>query len=176
MRRTVALVLVGVALALGAAACGGGGNETFDAEGIGITFEHPSDFDRLEKIRFGRQAGAQAAARAGVGLDVDNAIIVSRYDLQATVTAGNLATFKAEVDRVIGQLAGKPVSGRRITYGSLPGYEYEVSLDDPPGATSRLALLFDRRTEYLVNCQSTPEKRDQIEEACRQALDTLEKK
>jgi hypothetical protein len=176
MRRT-ALVLVGVAaLLLGTAACGGGGDKTFKADGIGITFTYPSSFKPATQISFARSAGANAAARAGVALDKNNVIIVSRYDLKLAITAANLPRFKREVDAVIGQLAGKPVSGRQVQYGGLPGYEYAISLSTPPNAISRMAVLFDQATEYLINCQSTPDKRGKVETACRKALDTLKPK
>ncbi len=175
--RRVALLLGVVALAAGTAGCGeGGGEKTFDADGIGVTFKYPSDFKPIKNISFGQSAGANAAARAGVSVDAVNAIIVSRYDLKVAITKDNLAKVKGEVDRVISQLAGKPVSGREVEYGDLPGYEYAVSLTKPANGLTRLVVLFDQAIEYLFNCQSTPPKRDKVDNACRQALDTLERK
>jgi hypothetical protein len=178
IRRT-ALLLAGLAL-LAVAGCGGSGggsgSKKFDAEGIGVTFEHPASFKRIRNISFGQSAGAKPAARGGVSLDRVNAIIVSRYDLRATITKDNVADFKGEVDNVISQLAGKRVSGPEVEYGGLPGYEYAISLKTPPNGQSRLAVLFDRAKEYLINCQSTAEKRDAVETACREAFDTLKRK
>ena len=51
-----------------------------------------------------------------------------------------------------------------------------INVKNPPQGQSRMAVLFDRATEYLINCQSTPTSRDKIEEGCRKALDTLETK
>jgi hypothetical protein len=165
------------ALLLGTAACGGGGTDKkFEADGIGVTFTYPSKFKPSSNISFGESAGANAATRAGVALDVDNAIIVSRYDLKATITKDNLAKYKREVDTVVGQLAHRPVNGRPVEYGGLPGYEYAVPLASPPQGQSRMAVLFDQKTEYLINCQSTPSRRDELEAACRKALDTLARK
>jgi hypothetical protein len=175
-RRALALAglaLAGLALPLVAGCGGGGGDKTFDADGIDITFKYPSKFHRIQNVTFSRSAGAKAAARAGIALDKVNAIIVSRYNLRATITSATLARYKDEVDSVISQLAGTRVSGRRTTYGGLPGYEYVISLKSPPKGQSRMAVLFDRRTEYLINCQSTPPDRNEVEQACRQALDTL---
>jgi hypothetical protein len=176
MRRS-ALLLGGLALLLAASACGGGGGDkTFDSKAFGITFEYSSSFHPIRNITFGQSAGAKPITRAGVALDRVNAIIVSRYGLRAEVTKENLTEYKREVDAVIAQLAGKPVSGRVVDYGGLPGYEYVISVKSPPSGQSRMAVLFDEATEYLINCQSTPDKRDRIEEGCRKALDTLEKK
>lgn len=169
-------MLVPLVLVLATAACGGGGDKTFDADGIGITFTYPSSFKPISNITFGKQAGAEPAARAGVALDKDNAIIVSRYELTVTITKRNLSRYKSDVDNVISQLAGKPVSGHRVAYGALPGYEYAISLSKPEQGLSRMAVLFDQATEYLINCQSTPSHRDEVEAACRKALDTLKTK
>jgi hypothetical protein len=176
MRRGFLLVLAVVGLVVGTSACGGGGDKKFSADGIGVTFNYSSEFKPIKNISFGQSAGANAAARAGVALDTDNAIIVSRYDLKVTISSDNLSKFKKEVDGVIAQLAGKPVSGRQVEYGGLPGYEYAISLTKPAQGLSRMAVLFDQATEYLINCQSTPSKRDKIEEGCRKALDTLARK
>lgn len=175
MRRTV-LTLAVLALVLGTSACGGGGDKKFEADGIGVTFKYGSPFKPITDISFGQSAGADAAARAGVAIDRDNALIVSRYDLKVTITKENLAKYKGEVDMVIGQLAKKAVSGREVEYGGLPGYEYAISLAKPVDGLSRMAVLFDQATEYLVNCQSTPPERDKVETACRKALDTLARK
>ena len=176
MQRT-AFLLVGVlALVFGTTACGGGGDKTFDASGIGVTFKYPSSFKPIKNFTFAQSAGAKARTRGGVAVDSANAIIVSRYDLKVTITTENLSKFKNEVDGVIQKLAGKPVSGRQVEYGGLPGYEYAISLTKPANGLSRLVVLFDRETEYLLNCQSTPPKRNKIEDACRKALDTLARK
>lgn len=176
MRRT-ALLLVGVlALVFGATACGGGGDKTFNANGIGVTFKYPSSFKPIKNFTFAQSAGAKARARGGVSVDSANAIIVSRYDLKVAITKDNLAAIKGEADNVISQLAGKRVSGREVDYGGLPGYEYAISLTKPANGLSRLVVLFDRATEYLLNCQSTPPKRNKVEDACRKALDTLGRK
>jgi hypothetical protein len=176
MRRSAPLLLGAAALLLATSACGGGGDKTFNTDGIGVTFTYPSSFKRITKISFQQSAGAPAAARDAVALDHDNLISVSRYDLKVPITSQNLATYKGEVDAIIGQLAGRRISGRRVEYGGLPGYEYEISLTRPANGLSRMAVLFDRATEYLINCQSTPSKRDQVEAGCRKALDTLKRK
>jgi hypothetical protein len=169
-----ALLLSGLAaLLLSATACGAG-DKTFNADGFGITFTYPSSFKPIKSITFHKSAGARAAARAGVALDGDNAIIVSRYDLRIAITDRNLSRYKREVDAVIARVAGKPVDGRRVVYGGLPGYEYRLSLAQPANGTTRMAVLFNRATEYLINCQSTPDKRSAVAAGCRMALSTLE--
>jgi hypothetical protein len=178
-RRLVLLTILAV-LPLTLVACGGGGGGAsglFDVAGVGITFEYPADqFDVTTQIRVQNSSGSTSAAQGGVLLDGDNLIMAQRYDLRISVTQDKLANVKDEVDNVIGELAGKSVSGREVEYGGLPGYEYAIALKSPPKGQSRIAVLFDDRTEYLVNCQSTPEQRETLQDACQQALDTLKKK
>jgi hypothetical protein len=146
MRRTGLLLLGIIALAVETAGCGGGSDKSFDAKGIGITFKYPSDFKQIKDVSFGRSAGANAAARAGISVDAVNAITVSRYELKIPITKDNLAKFKGEVDNVISELAGKRVSGHQVEHGGLPGYEYTISLTKPANGLSRLEVLFDQAT------------------------------
>jgi hypothetical protein len=175
MRRLTLPLLGAIALLLGTAA-NADSEKTFDADGIGITFKYPSSFKPIRKITFQKSAGSSAAARGAVALDSVNLIIVSRYNLRLAITSTNLGRFKGEVDSVIGSLAGRPVSGRRVTYGGLPGYAYRISLTKPTRVVSHMAVLFDQATEYLINCQSTAAKRTDLEAGCRTALGTLRRK
>lgn len=174
MRRTLVILLGIAVLALGASACGGGGGGgRYEETGFNITFKIPGGFRVGHNIRVSKSAGAAPADRAAVAIDQDNLIIVQRYDLNTQITATNLSDFKGEVDDVITKLAGKTVSGHEVTYGNLPGYEYVISITEPANGESRLAVLFDGKTEYLVNCQSTPAQRDKIEKGCRTVLDSI---
>jgi hypothetical protein len=175
LRRSV-LLFAALAFLTVAGCGGGGGDKTFDVASIGITFKYPAKFKPITNVKFGQQAGAKPTARAGVALDDVNAIIVSRYALTVTIDQSNIARYKGEVDKVISSLAGKSVSGRAVEHGGLPGYEYVISLNEPPEGQSRMTVLFDQATEYLINCQSTPGKRNVVEAACRQALDSLRRR
>jgi hypothetical protein len=176
MRRG-AYFLAALGLLIAVSACGGGGGDkTFDVDGIGVSFQYPSEFKPIKNVTFATSAGATPAARGGVAIDRDNAIIVSRYNLSLAITDKNLAGFKRQVDAVIGQVAHKAVSGTRVAHGGLPGYAYEISLTAPAEGVSKMTVLFDQETEYLVNCQWTPSGRETIQAGCRMALDTLKKK
>ena len=175
--RQAALVLLALSVAAAAAGCGGdsgNGIETFDEEGFAITFEHPDSFEEIDDVTIASTAGAASKSTSARGLDDRNLILVSRYDLRATVGEENLAAVKAEVDEVVSQAADQELSGTEIEFGGLPGFEYSFDLDTEPPVRSRFVVLFDGSTEYTLNCQSTVERRDEIEPACQQALDTLE--
>jgi hypothetical protein len=152
-----------------------GGSVQFQRQGFDITFRYPASLQEADDLVFGSTAGSADAARAGVGINKANVILVSRYDLRRPVTAANVAGVKPEVDRVIASLAQTPVAGRRVEFGGLPGYAYRVTLGSPSGGVSRLFVLFDRQVEYFFNCQSTPETRLELDDACDEALRTLER-
>ena len=113
-----------------------------------------------------------------MAIDKDNLIVVQRYGpLNFAVTERNLRRVKSEVDRVFSQAAAEPASSEPVDVGGFPALEFdEIELMRPPDGVSRIVVLFDQRTEYVINCQSTPEHRDEIEEACEVALDSLEPK
>jgi hypothetical protein len=165
-----------------AAGCGGqassdaigSGEQRFERQGFDITFTYPSTLKEADDLIFGSTAGADSA-RAGVGINKANVILVNRYDLRRPVTSANVGEIKTEVDGVIKNLAGRPVTGRRVEFGGLPGYTYRVPLSSPSGGVSRLFVLFDQQVEYFFNCQSTPETRAELDGACDQALKTLKR-
>jgi hypothetical protein len=175
MRRALLLVVSAAVLVFGASACGGGGGSNrYEETGFNITFKIPSGFKIAHDISISKSAGANAVDQAAVEIDQDNLVIVQRYNLNVVVTSATLPKYKGDVDRVIGSLAGHKVSGSQVEYGGLPGYEYVIAVAKPPQGQSRLAVLFDKNVEYLVNCQSTPDQRDKVEKACRTVLDSIE--
>lgn len=172
------LAALSLALIAVTAACGGGdgdGIETFEEEGFPFTFEHPASFEKTSDVSYSSTAGTAADDAAAVALDDRNAIAVSRYELNAEVTAENVGQVKPEIDDLISGLTGTEVSGEQVEIGGFPGFEYTFDLEDPPEGRSRFFVLFDGRNEYTLNCQSTPEKRDEIQAACQQVVDTLTK-
>ena len=180
LARSQPLLALAVAAAViaTAAACGGSGDgtKTFDEDGFNFTFTYPGEFETAENVEFSTSAGGTAKERAAIALDSDNLIAVTRFDLKVSVTKANLAQVKSELDSVIGQVAKREVAGKQIEIGGFPGYEYEFGLAEPATGRSRFVVLFDGKTEYTVNCQSTESKRDELLAGCREALETLEKK
>jgi hypothetical protein len=181
----VGVILIGALLAaVVVAGCGGKASMSGDAQdrsaqfqrqGFDITFRYPASLSEADDLIFGSTAGSADSARAGVGINKANVILVSRYDLRRAVTVTNVGEVKPEVDSVIAGLAGRQVRGRRVDFGGLPGYAYRVRLGSPSGGVSRLYVLFDGPVEYFFNCQSTPETRVELDGACDEALHTLER-
>jgi hypothetical protein len=174
MRRALVLFAVSGLLLLGASACGGSSSGgRYEETGFNITWKIPGGFHIAHEISIAKSAGANAVDQAAIQLDENNLVIVQRYNLNVDITSANLPKYKGQVDQVIGSLAGHKVSGHQVEYGGLPGYEYVISVARPPQGQSRLAVLFDKNVEYLVNCQSTPDKRDKVEKGCRTVLDSI---
>ena len=151
--------------------------KTFSDDQFSVTFTYPEELKEGEVEKVEESAGAgKPVARAAVGLDSDNLILLTKYELNVAVTSANLPDVMPELDGVVGQLAGGPVSGEVTEIGGLPAARYDVvTLDEPPQGESRLVYLFDQAVEYQVNCQSTPQKRTELNAACDQVLATLRK-
>jgi hypothetical protein len=104
----------------------------------------------------------------------DNAIFVQRYGLDRSVTTGDADAVKAELDEVLSRLAGTEVSGRRIDAGGPLAFRYEVErLQEPEDGRSTIVAVFEGDTEYFINCQSVPDGREELDEACERAIETL---
>ena len=100
-----------------------------------------------------------------MGLDSDNGIIVQRYALKRSIDESNLDLAKSEFDALV---AGLSPDARKARPPRWPVRSVERG-------QRRLVVLFDGRTEFLINCQSTPEKRSQIDAAYDLAVETLER-
>ncbi len=179
MRWRSGLALLLFALAVAVAGCGGdeGSEKTFDDPSFDLTFKYPAEFELSDDVSASIQVGGAASGKSkGLRLDENNGIVIQSYELNAGVTEANLEDVKPQLDRLLAQGVGETVSGRRITAGGLPGYEYEFDVPRPAGTRSRLAVLFDARSQHTVNCQYTESKRREVADACERALDTLEAK
>ena len=199
--RVSRLVLV-AALVTALAACGGGDDEsggetsptepqdapsttsavdrssgkTFRNNDFGFTFRYPDDFEQGTVKSSAETAGGEPVAETALALDEDNALFIAKYALNVAVTGANIEDVVPEVDGLVRQLTGQPASGRTGEVGGLPAVRYDnVSLKEPPNGMSRLVFLFDQKTEYLINCQSTPSEREEVERGCDQVLSTLVK-
>lgn len=176
MRRWTTVALFVAALTVAVAACGDekGGEKTFDDPSFAISFKYPDEFEFADDVSASITVGGAPKRKSkGVRLDDKNGIVLQQFDLNAEVTEKNVEQVKPELDAVVRQGARNSIPGKRITAGGLPGYQYEFDVSQPAGARSRLAVLFDGKREYTVNCQSTKSKRRKVENACQKALDTL---
>ncbi len=165
------------------AACGGGGagddegtssDRTFTDDDFAISFKYPGYLKRGRVTEVAESAGGEPVAQTALAIDEANAIFLAKYEVNAEVNDENIATFAPQVDQLVQQLTGRPVSGQTTRVGGFPAIRYDdVALNTPPQGQSRLVFLFDGAVEYLVNCQSTPEERDAITRGCDRVLTTM---
>ncbi len=137
-----------------------------------LTFTYPKKLKRDDSPKSNLETGSPKAAVA-LGLDDVNAVVVSRYDIGVAIDRGNLAQVRSELDGIVKRLFRGRARGTRVKRGGLPGFEYRVPIAKPVKARSVLTFLFDGRREYELNCQSTPEHRQELLRACDQILQTL---
>ena len=177
-----ALLLALAALAL--SACGDSGDSTssestatFDEEGYEITFEYPGDWSLEDDITIADQLGdSNADTVRGVMVGNEDGIIVESYTLNLSVDDKNVDQAKVELDKLIGQLE-PGASGTVGEIAGMPSVTYDsVPLETPTDGESKLVAIFDGSTEYLLNCQSTPDHREEVQAGCEQALSTVEAK
>ena len=169
--------------ALAAGGCGSSdddgqaeGTKAFEAKGIDITFDYPEEMKKSSEVELGETVGAKAKVTAGVGFDKRNAIIVQRFDLKREINEGDLEAVKPEVDRLLEQALTKFADGQPTEVGGLPALQYEFEVQGRPGERSRLLVIFDGDVEYTINCQSNEKRREEMDKACRTALDSVETK
>jgi hypothetical protein len=174
--RAILLAGLVVALSAGVTACGGDGDEgdeTFQEEGFEISFSYPADFELSTDVTADVQAGEEADARAGVGLDDENGILVSRYDLNLAVTSANLPEARPQVDALVSQVAGRNTQSEETEVGGLPALSYPPFPVESTEVTNRFIIVFDGDVQYQFNCQWTDEHMAEVQDACDLALSTL---
>lgn len=176
MRALIRIPAASLLLALGAlslASCGNESDGVFDVEGFPFTFEYPDDFEETGDVSFDQQLGASADESAVVGIDDENGIALQRFTLEIAIDESNLNLAKREIDQLIQQVA-PDASSQPSQIAGLPALTADkVSIPSVEGGESRLTFFFDGDQEYLINCQSTPDHRSEIDEACELALETL---
>jgi hypothetical protein len=160
--------------ALTVAACGGESDGTFDHEDFPFTFSYPGDFEETDDVEASQSVGASAEASTGIGLTENDGILVSSYQLGVEVTERNIERAQREFDGLVRQLDPEAGPSEITEIAGLPSLTYDdVAVSSVEGGVSDLTFIFEGDQEYLINCQSTPDHRDEIAEACDQALESL---
>ena len=162
------------------AGCGssddGDGTARFEEDGFGITFDYPEEMKKADNVTIASGAGSSAKATAGVGYGKRDVIIVQRYDLNLAIDDQNLDKAKAELDSLVGQISPGAPAGETGKTSGFPSIDYQgLEVRQISGAETRLVALFAGDVEYLINCQSTPKRRADIDKACEKVLETVEK-
>jgi hypothetical protein len=177
MLRVVAVAAV--ITPVGIAGCGGDDDDsepaTFERDTFPFTFEYPDGFEFTDDVSAERQLGGGDAADEAVAIvmDEDNGLIIERYTLNAEVSQADLGLVKRELDGLIQQLE-PDAAGEEGDLAGFPLLTYAaVAVPGLGDGETRIIALFEGDQEYLIHCQSTPEGREEIEQACDLAVDTL---
>jgi hypothetical protein len=105
-----------------------------------------------------------------------NLTAVHRHALDRPLAARDAYAVRGELAKILGLLTGEPVDGKRIDVAGLIAFRYEIDrLETPKDGRSTIVALFDGATEYLINCQSLPHGRAQLQRGCKRAIDTLQR-
>ena len=162
-----------VVLALGLASCGNESDGVFDVEGFPFTFEYPDEFEETEDVNFDTNLGASADQAAAVAIGENDLIALQRFTLNLAIDRSNLNLAKRELGALIQRL-DPSASLSVVEIDGLPALTTgNLDVSTVEDGESRITALFDGDQEYVVNCQSTPDHRDEIAEACDLALETL---
>jgi hypothetical protein len=149
------------------------GGGTFDREEFPFTFSYPDGFEVTEDVTVDQALGSQADETLAVGLDQDNILLVQSFTLNLPIDESNLELAKDEIDALAQQVAPGAES-QETEVGGLPAVELDgIEVPTVEDGESKLTAIFDGDQEYFLNCQSTPEHREEIAEACDLALETF---
>jgi hypothetical protein len=154
------------------------GERTFSNAAYPFTFQYPEGFRIAEITSVAATAGGGASDRVAIALNEDNAIFLARSEAEdINITEANIRDAVPEVDQVVSELISAPARGRVQEVGGYPSVVYdEVAVATPPNGQSRMVFLFDGKRQYFINCQSTPDRRAEVGEACDLAVSTLKKR
>jgi hypothetical protein len=171
VRPLLPLTLSAIALAL--AACGDESDATFDQQGFPFAFEYPHAFEEVDDVNIDSNLGASADQTAAIAIGDDDLILVERFTLNRAIDRSDLGAAKRQFDDLFRQI-DPTVSSRASEVAGLPALTIDqVEIPSVEGGQSRFVALLDGDQEYLFNCQSTPDHREEIEQACDMALETL---
>ena len=177
--RVVAAGLAVLAAAVALGACGGGSDTnssepaTFQNGAYPFTFEYPNSFQLSENVTLNQNLGGQTENNMALALDNSDGIILQKANLNVAVTKANLDAAKRQFDALVAKVAPN-ASGKPTEVGGFPALEYgSIPVSSIPDGESVITFLFQDQNEYVINCQSTPDHRSEIDAACDQALSTL---
>ncbi|MBI5310494.1 MAG: hypothetical protein HZB14_05650 [Actinobacteria bacterium] len=169
-----------VAIGLLASGCGGGDEQaTFATPTYPFSFSYPDGWKVTRNAAFNYGAGAGLRSVSVSLKDPYDQVTVTQYKLKKTLPKG-VNGNRREVDKIVAQLTseakGTASDGEVVSHGGIPGYMYVVEYNAPDGRLLRnqLVFLFKGRDEFQINCQSTDERRAELEKGCDMVLDTIE--
>lgn len=181
LTRLALLILAGAGV-LAALGCGGaGGDKTF--EGDGYSFSYPGDWDEGTARQEGAASGRSNAAVSPPGSEESFVSTSVAHDaLPRPITQANfddelpLDVVRSELSKMVeavgNVLEGDPV---RVSHAGLLGLEFRgSSTGRDPEIHYRNIWLFDGRTQYVINCQFTDARAEEVGQGCDLVLSSFQ--
>lgn len=179
MKSSIALVLAAATLAVAFAGCGDGGDQSFTTPTYPFSFDYPSGWTLTRGASFNYGSSESAVRSVSVALkEPFDQVTITQYKLKKKLPAG-VNGYQPEVDRIVARLVkqagGSASDAKVVKYGGIPGYQYVVEYPGGDNVTleNKLTFLFKEQQEFQINCQSSPDKRKELNEGCDQVLNSL---
>lgn len=180
----IATLLISLTLSLMLAACShiyiGPAYRSFYQPGYHITFEYPSELELISDVpetdHVPRPDCATESPPTMLLLEGYDTLVTFWCKTRDSAASDHIELFKKKLDRSLNSAYPGLPGGVRIEAGGLPGLAYSVPMAPLPGAQMRYIALFDKDIEYVIECQSTPQHRDEMDRACQRVLDTIQRR
>lgn len=183
LRTRLALLILAGAGVLAALGCGGaGGDKTF--EGDGYSFSYPGDWGEGTARQEGATSGYSEAAviPPGSGGESFVSTAVAHDALPGPVTQANfddefpLDLVRSGLTKMMEPRGNVLESDpERVSHAGLLGLEFRgSSTGRDPEIHYRNIWLFDGRTQYVINCQFTDARAEEVGQGCDLVLSSFQ--
>jgi hypothetical protein len=171
-----ALVLV-----VGLAGCSSGvsddGGKTVAPENGGHSYVVPDGFGIAESIDIAKTTG-DVRSRTGVGLDKDNLIAVTAYNLKVDIDGVPFEALRKENDQVFARLLGGADKIQDSGVTTMAGqkalfYRFATTSTSKTPVTNETYSAFKNRLQLQLLCQWTPENKAEMTAGCTSVRDSL---
>lgn len=156
--------------------CTGNGDKSFHSGDHPFSFSYPA---KWTLTRAAADAPGESLHTLTVALDEPyDQVTVVEHRMKKQLPPGANG-FQPEIDRIVKRLAkqvgGTAGNAREVRFGEVPGYQYEVTYPAPDGKRlqSTMTFLFKGDREFQITCQSTPQRREAVEQGCDKILESI---
>jgi hypothetical protein len=170
---------IALALVLGVAGCSSGddGGKTVAPDNGGHSYVVPDGFGIAKSVDVSKTTG-DVRARTGVGLDEDNLIAVTAYNLKIDIDGVPFEELRVENNRVFARLLGgadkiqdsgtTTIAGRKAIF-----FRFATTSTSKTPVTNETYSVFKDRLQVQILCQWTPEKKAEMTAGCTSLRDSL---
>lgn len=139
-------------------------------EAGGHSYVVPDGFSVAEDVDVSQTTG-DVRARTGVGLDEDNLIVVTAYNLNVDIDEVPFEDVREENDRLFARLLGgadkiedsgtTTIAGQKALF-----YRFPTTSTSKTPVTNETYSVFKDRLQVQILCQWTPEKKADVVAGC----------